>query len=207
MFATTSPSHHDHAALYTSELCDHFIEETSLPEVELTKDNPDNVVTSALRKRDGDDSVHVNCAETKLSDRSAKIKLGEDNPLTPNWAQTDSDYVKRTDGLNYKHHGDDEASSSGQIHQSCHRVKRIVWREGLLQTLGKLHGSGNCRLSLGELIDLDDNACLVIGNDYSDITSHYNVHSQPRWSFSHSNFLFEGSVRHCNVDFKCGECC
>ena len=148
-----------------------------MPNTELTEANPDNVTS----------------AETKLMDRLANIKLGEGNPLsTPNGAQTDSDNVTRTDGSNYKHHGDDEAT--------CHRVKRIVWREGLLQILGKLHGSGNCRLSLGELIDLDDNACLVTGNDSSVlIGSHYNVHSRPRWSLSHSNFLFEGSIRHCNV--------
>ena len=73
-----------------------------MPNTELTEANPDNVTS----------------AETKLMDRLANIKLGEGNPLsTPNGAQTDSDNVTRTDGSNYKHHGDDEAT--------CHRVKRI----------------------------------------------------------------------------------
>lgn len=38
--------------------------------------------------------------------------------------------------------------------------RKVVWKEGLLQRLGRLHGLGNCKLSLEELIELDDNACL-----------------------------------------------
>ncbi|KAH7440539.1 hypothetical protein KP509_04G112100 [Ceratopteris richardii] len=38
--------------------------------------------------------------------------------------------------------------------------KQVVWREGLLQRLGRLHGLGNCKLSLEELIELDDKSCL-----------------------------------------------
>ncbi|KAI5064388.1 hypothetical protein GOP47_0021058 [Adiantum capillus-veneris] len=44
--------------------------------------------------------------------------------------------------------------------ESAQIEKKVVWREGLLQRLGKLHGLGNCKLSLEELIELDDNACL-----------------------------------------------
>lgn len=42
----------------------------------------------------------------------------------------------------------------------ANQERRVVWREGLLQRLGRLHGLGNCKLSLEELIELDDTACL-----------------------------------------------
>ncbi|MCO5607893.1 hypothetical protein L7F22_062095 [Adiantum nelumboides] len=44
--------------------------------------------------------------------------------------------------------------------ESALMEKKVVWREGLLHRLGRLHGLGNCKLSLEELIELDDNACL-----------------------------------------------
>ncbi|KAH7438076.1 hypothetical protein KP509_05G104200 [Ceratopteris richardii] len=41
-----------------------------------------------------------------------------------------------------------------------HTDRKVVWREGLLQRLSRLHGLGKCKLSLEELVDLDDCLCL-----------------------------------------------
>ena len=48
------------------------------------------------------------------------------------------------------------ANTNSEIHNQ--QLNTIAWREGLLHSLGMLHGSSKCRLSLGDLIELHDKA-------------------------------------------------
>ena len=102
-------------------------------------------------------------------------------------------------------------------------LKTIIWREGLLHNLAQLHGSGNCRLSLGDLIDLQDKVpsyfpvpmslsqkLVAISStseekmlpsssyDYSNITN-TNQGKDSKWPLSGTNNLFDSSTKTCSM--------